>query len=81
MGSGIGLGIDLEDGDMISSAQTDVELMLAANVGLEHIETYISNVALTCLRLPERVVAARWTETDLGERRRAVGELLARRTH
>jgi len=30
------LGVDLENRDMVSSAQTDVELMLAANVGLEH---------------------------------------------
>jgi hypothetical protein len=76
----MGLGVDLGDRDMSSSAQTDVEPVLAANVGLEHIETYIERrVDLSAIAKSALWLLA-WTETDRGERRRAVGELLARHT-
>jgi hypothetical protein len=58
-----------------------VERMLDDDVGLQDIEMYIE----TCVHLPEGSRSAlwllAWTERDRHERRRAVGDLLARTAH
>jgi hypothetical protein len=81
VGSGVALGVGLEDRDMISSARTDAELMLAANVGLEHIETYIDRRVDLSPNAESALWLLGWTHTDRRECRRAVGELLARAAH
>jgi hypothetical protein len=58
-----------------------VEQMVDEDVRLEDIETYIE----TCVHLPEDTRSAlwlfAWTRTDRHQRRRAVGELMARAAH
>jgi len=66
---------------MNKSAQRAVENMLAANVGFAEIETYIEDRVGLSAHAKSALWLLAWTETNRGDRRQVVRELLVDAAH